>query len=60
MQNNFEQGWRLIAGFRFIFALCIVLSVIAETLVNRTGKFSGAWLVIALYTMPTVSCCIIS
>ena len=47
-------------GLRFILALRIVLPVIAETLLNRIAKYSGAWLLIALYTMPTVSCCIIS
>ena len=47
-------------GLRFILALRIVLPVITETLLNRTDKYSGAWLLIALYTMPTVSCCIIS
>ena len=47
-------------GLRFILALRIVLPVIAETLLHRADKYSGAWLLIALYTMPTVSCCIIS
>ena len=47
-------------GLRLILALRIVLPVIAETLLNRTDKNSGAWLLIVLYTMPTVSCCIIS
>ena len=39
-------------GLRFILALRIVLPVIAETLLNRTDKY---WLLIALYTMPTVA-----
>ena len=61
VQNNCGQGWCLTSGgLRFILALRIVLPVITETLLNRTDKYSGAWLLIALYTMPTVSCCIIS
>ena len=58
MQNKrvvFNRG-----GLRCILAIRIVLPVIAETLLNRTDKYSGVWLLIALYTMPTVSCSIIS
>ena len=46
-------------GLRFILALRIALPVITETLLNRTDKYSGAWLLIALYTMPAISYCII-
>ena len=47
-------------GLISILALPIALPIIAETLLNRTDMYSGAWLLIALYTMPTAFCCIIS
>ena len=61
MQNKFDKGWCLfVGGLRFILALRIALPIIVKTLLNKTDKYSGTWLLIALYTMPKISCCIVS
>ena len=62
VQNNFDKGRCLIAGVKeeSILASKIYISIKVETLLDRTVKYFGARLLIALYTMLTVSCCIVS